>query len=77
MDPVRIKARIIPTTGHLPNVKRDALEAQKVLKFGGVIIVRKAVGCSRLSVSAEETDRAFAAKQRKSGHTLDIMGTYL
>lgn len=71
------KARIVPTPGTLPNVKRDALEAHKVLKSGGVIIVPTDVGYGLLASSAEGIDRAFAAKQRCVGHTIGIVGTYL
>ncbi|KAJ4358457.1 uncharacterized protein N0V89_003040 [Didymosphaeria variabile] len=77
MDPARIKARIIPADGHLPNVERDALEAHRMLKSGGVVIVPTDVGYGLLSASAEGIDRAFAAKQRRPGHTLGIVGTYL
>ena len=77
MEQVSIKAHIVPSTGQLPNVKRDVLEAHQVLKSGGVIIVPTDVGYGLLSASAEGIDRAFAAKQRRPGHTLGIVGTYL
>ncbi|KAJ4286255.1 hypothetical protein N0V90_013289 [Kalmusia sp. IMI 367209] len=77
MQAARIKAQIIPAVGHLPNVERDALRAYAALKSGGVIIVPTDVGYGILSASAEGIDRAFAAKKRKPGHTLGIVGTYL
>ncbi|KAF8150403.1 hypothetical protein K438DRAFT_441109 [Mycena galopus ATCC 62051] len=69
-------ARIIPIPGTFPDVGRDALEAHKVLKNGGVVIVPTDVGYGLVSNSAEGIERAFAAKQRKMGHTLGLIGTY-
>jgi tRNA A37 threonylcarbamoyladenosine synthetase subunit TsaC/SUA5/YrdC len=77
MDTSTLKASIIPEPGAMPNVKRDALEAHKVVKFGGVIIVPTDVGYGMMSASAEGIERALAAKQRKLGHTIGIIGTWL
>ncbi|TGJ77087.1 hypothetical protein E0Z10_g10792 [Xylaria hypoxylon] len=68
--------RVIPEPGTSPNVERDAREAFEVLKAGGVIIAPMDSGYALLSCSAEGIERAFAAKQRKPGHTLGIVATY-
>ena len=70
------QGRVIPPAGSVPNVKRDALEAFHVLKSGGVVIVPTDVGYGMVSSSAEGIERAFAAKKRKPGHTLGIIGSY-
>ncbi|KAI8628001.1 hypothetical protein F5Y19DRAFT_439176 [Xylariaceae sp. FL1651] len=69
--------RVIPAPGEIPNVKRDALEAFKVLKAGGVIIIPTDVGYGLMSSSNEGIERTFIAKQRKPGHALGVIGTYL
>ena len=70
------QSRIIPSQDSIPNVKRDALQAFHVLKSGGVVIVPTDVGYGIVSSSAEGIERAFAAKKRKPGHTLGIIGSY-
>ncbi len=68
--------RGIPAPGVVPDVQRDAREAFEVLKAGGVIIAPIDTGYGIMSCSAEGIERAFTAKQRKSGHTIGVIGTY-
>ncbi|KAH8881768.1 hypothetical protein GQ53DRAFT_754055 [Thozetella sp. PMI_491] len=70
------QTRIIPAPGTVPKVERDAMEAFRVLKAGGVIVVPTDVGYGIMSSSAEGIERAFAAKKRRPGHALGIIGTY-
>lgn len=68
--------RIVPKPGEVPNVENDALQVFQVLKAGGVAIIPTEVGYGIVSSSAEGIERAFAAKRRKPGHTLGVLGTY-
>lgn len=68
--------RIIPEPGKLPNAKSDALEVYTLLQSGGVAIIPTEVGYGIVAISAEGIERAFAAKQRKAGHTVGILGTW-
>ncbi|KAI0527761.1 DHBP synthase RibB-like alpha/beta domain-containing protein [Xylaria bambusicola] len=68
--------RVIPAPGKVPDVQRDAREAFEVLKAGGVIIAPIDTGYGLMACSAEGIERAFAAKQRKFGHTVGVIGTY-
>ena len=72
----QVLSRIIPQPGTLPSVQHDALEAFKVLKSGGVVILPTDVGYGICSSSAEGIERAFHAKKRKPGHTLGIVGSF-
>ncbi|OXG87039.1 hypothetical protein C345_03298 [Cryptococcus neoformans A2-102-5] len=58
--------RIIPNPGNAPNVSHDAREAYETLKSGGVIIAPTDEGIQRI----------FAAKDRRQGHNIGIIGTY-
>lgn len=69
--------RVIPERGHLPDYKEDALETFNTLRDGGVVIIPTDVGYGIVSCSAEGIERAFAAKKRKPGHTLGIVGSFL
>lgn len=66
----------IPRPGQLPNAKRDAAEAFATLQAGGVIIAPTDVGYGMMSASVEGIERMFVTKERKSGHTMGIIGTY-
>lgn len=68
--------RIIPEPGKLPNAASDALEVYNLLQSGGVAIIPTEVGYGIVATSAEGIERAFAAKQRKAGHTVGILGTW-
>lgn len=68
--------RVIPVPGTVPDVQRDAQEAFEVLKAGGIIIAPIDTGYGIMACSAEGIERAFAAKQRKFGHTVGVIGTY-
>lgn len=70
------KARIIPAPGALPNVKSDAIEVVRVLLSGGIAIVPTEVGYSLMASSSDAIERAFAAKRRRPGHTLGLIGSY-
>lgn len=54
----------------LPNATSDAREVYDVLKSGGVAIIPTEMGHSIIASSTEDIKRAFAAKQRKAGHTV-------
>ncbi|KAJ5088371.1 hypothetical protein N7456_011987 [Penicillium angulare] len=68
--------KVIPAPGELPDAKRDAARAFEALKAGGVIIVPTDVGYGMMAASVEAIERFFAAKKRKAGHSLGIIGTY-
>lgn len=68
--------QVTPAPGELPNVQRDATLAFSVLQAGGVIIAPTDVGYGMMAASVEGIERAFAAKSRKVGHSLGIIGTY-
>lgn len=70
------KKQIIPLPGELPDVKRDAARAFAVLQAGGVVITPTDVGYGMMATSAEAIERSFAAKGRKAGHSLGVIGTY-
>lgn len=68
--------RIIPEPGKFPNATLDAHEVYKLLQSGGVAIIPTEVGYGIVASSAEGIERAFAAKQRKAGHTVGVLGTW-
>ena len=67
---------VIPAPGELPDAKRDAARAFAVLQSGGIIVTPTDVGYGMMATSVEAIERGFAAKGRKLGHTLGIIGTY-
>ena len=67
---------VTPRPGELPNVKRDAARAFAVLQAGGVVIAPTDIRYDMMSASVDGIERAYAAKERKTGHTLGIIGTY-
>lgn len=71
-----MSALIIPASLHSPNVQRDARQAFQVLKSGGVIVAPTDVGYALLATSAAGIRRIFAAKGRREGHNIGIIGTY-
>lgn len=68
--------RIIPNPGNAPNVSHDAREAYETLKSGGVIIAPTDVGYALMTSTQEGIQRIFAAKDRRQGHNIGIIGTY-
>lgn len=68
--------RIIPELGKLPSATSDAREVYNLLQSGGVAIIPTEVGYGIVASSAEGIERAFAAKQRKAGHTVGVLGTW-
>jgi tRNA A37 threonylcarbamoyladenosine synthetase subunit TsaC/SUA5/YrdC len=70
------RPRVIPGINQLPNHRRDAREAFEVLQAGGVVIIPTDVGYGIVSSTSEGIERAFAAKRRKPGHTLGVVGSY-
>lgn len=76
MDGDLHQPHIIPLPGELPDVKRDAAKAFAVLQAGGVVITPTDVGYGMMTTSVEGIERAFAAKNRRAGHSLGVIGTY-
>ncbi|PIG89331.1 hypothetical protein AARAC_006540 [Aspergillus arachidicola] len=68
--------RIIPEAGNAPNVSYDAQQAYSILKSGGVIIVPTDVGYALMASTQAGVQRIFAAKGRRQGHNIGIIGTY-
>lgn len=68
--------KVIPGPGEFPNVKRDAAKAFEVLQAGGIVIAPTDVGYGMMAASVEAIERAFAAKGRRTGHSMGIIGTY-
>ncbi|GFG00660.1 hypothetical protein IFM53868_10816 [Aspergillus udagawae] len=68
--------RIIPEEGNAPNVSYDAQQAYATLKSGGVIIAPTDVGYALITSTQAGIQRIFAAKDRRQGHSIGIMGTY-
>jgi tRNA A37 threonylcarbamoyladenosine synthetase subunit TsaC/SUA5/YrdC len=69
-------AHTIPEPGNVPNVARDAQEAYATLKSGGVVVVPTDVGYALMTNSQAGIQKIFAAKGRRQGHNLGIIGTY-
>ena len=68
--------RLIPGPGIVPNVLHDAQQAYQTLKLGGVIIAPTDVGYALISSTQAGIQRIFAAKDRRHGHSIGIIGTY-
>ncbi|AAW43916.1 hypothetical protein CNBE1840 [Cryptococcus deneoformans B-3501A] len=66
----------IPNPGNAPNVSHDAREAYETLKSGGVIIAPTDVGYALMTSTQAGIQRIFAAKDRRQGHNIGIIGTY-
>lgn len=73
---MNIQPKTIPAPGNLPNVRADTLRIFQVLESGGVVIVPTEVGYGLMATSAEEIERAFAAKRRRPGHAQGLYGTH-
>lgn len=67
---------IIPEPGKAPNVPSDAQQAYATLKSGGVVIAPTDVGYALLTSTQAGIQRVFAAKDRRAGHNIGIIGTY-
>lgn len=68
--------QIIPSPGLAPNVPHDAKKTYEVLKSGGAAIVPTDVGYALLTTTQVGVQRIFAAKSRREGHNIGIIGTY-
>ncbi|KAE8168316.1 DHBP synthase RibB-like alpha/beta domain-containing protein [Aspergillus tamarii] len=68
--------RFIPEAGNVPNVSYDAQQAYATLKSGGVIIAPTDVGYALMTSTQAGIQRIFAAKDRRQGHNIGIIGTY-
>ena len=68
--------RIIPSPGSIPNISHDAKKAYEVLKSGGAIIAPTDVGYALMASTQAGIQRIFAAKDRRQGHNIGIIGTY-
>lgn len=68
--------RIIPEAGKVPNISHDAEQAYATLKSGGVIIAPTDVGYALMTSTQAGIQRMFAAKDRRQGHNIGIIGTY-
>jgi len=68
--------RIIPEAGKVPNIFSDAQQAYETLKSGGVIIAPTDVGYALMTSTQAGIQRMFAAKNRRQGHNIGIIGTY-
>lgn len=68
--------RFIPTPGSAPNVSSDAQTAYETLKSGGVIVAPTDVGYALMTSTQAGIQRLFAAKGRREGHNIGIIGTY-
>lgn len=66
----------IPKPGSVPNVPRDARQAYETLKSGGAIIAPTDVGYALMASTRTGIQRIFAAKGRRQGHNIGIIGTY-
>ena len=68
--------RMIPEAGKAPNVFDDPQIAYKTLKAGGVIVAPTDVGYALMTSTQAGIQRIFAAKGRRQGHNIGIIGTY-
>lgn len=68
--------RMIPAPGTVPNVTQDAQQTYQVLKSGGVIIAPTDVGYALMTSTQAGIEQIFAAKDRRQGHNIGIIGTY-
>ena len=68
--------RTVPKPGDAPSVSRDAQEAHEILKSGGVIIAPTDVGYALMTSTQAGIQRIFAARDRRQGHNIGIIGTY-
>ncbi|KAF3479987.1 uncharacterized protein GIQ15_06963 [Arthroderma uncinatum] len=68
--------RVIPEAGSVPHVSRDAQEAFRTLKSGGVIVAPTDVGYALIASTQAGIDKIFTAKGRRDGHNIGIIGTY-
>ncbi|KAJ9143312.1 DHBP synthase RibB-like alpha/beta domain [Pleurostoma richardsiae] len=73
---MKAQSKIIPAPGSYPDAKSDALRVFEVLQAGGVALVPTEVGYGLVASSSEAIQKAFAAKRRRPGHALGVMGTH-
>ncbi|KAF2096433.1 hypothetical protein NA57DRAFT_58348 [Rhizodiscina lignyota] len=65
-----------PQPGTRPDFKADAARVCDCLLSGGIAIVPTEQGYGLLASDPAAIERSFAAKQRKHGHPLGIIGNY-
>ncbi|RJE17534.1 hypothetical protein PHISCL_10128, partial [Aspergillus sclerotialis] len=68
--------KIIPSPGSVPNISHDAKQAYETLKSGGAILAPTDVGYALMGSTQAGIQRIFAAKNRRQGHNIGIIGTY-
>lgn len=67
---------MIPEAGKAPNVSDDAQRAYTTLQAGGVIVAPTDVGYALMTSTQAGIQRIFAAKGRRKGHNIGVIGTY-